>query len=99
MKTVSGMGRFPTTIKQKNEAEQIRCSESLPAVTSGAWSVRSRHLSETCVNLGISIPVISETGMDIPVFHIPAIKTYFKAYVTSGNGGMEGNGRTLPLLS
>jgi hypothetical protein len=68
MKTVSGMGRFPATIEQKNEAEQIRCSESLPAVTSSAWSVRSWNLSETCVNLGISIPVIAETSIVSPVF-------------------------------
>jgi hypothetical protein len=83
MKTVSEMGRFPPTIKLKDEAGQLLCGESLPAVTSSGWSVRSRHMLETFVNLGISMPVISETSMVCPVFHIPAIKTYFKAYVTS----------------
>jgi hypothetical protein len=61
MKTVSGMGRFPPTIKLKDEAVQLRCSEFIPAVTSAAWSIYSRYPSETFGNLMISIPVISET--------------------------------------
>lgn len=66
MKTVSGMGRFPPTIKLKDEAVQLRCSEFIPAVTSAAWSIYSRYPSETFGNLMISIPVVSETSMVYP---------------------------------